>query len=193
MNTILLVLAGLVSISLFVTFYIIAVHNSIVTNKNAVKRAWATVLAHQRKKGNVLPEFERGIKEYSEFEVKTHATLTELRSSMETLKEENINTEHLQHVEQKTTELVTGLKATFEAYADLKTSDLYLRWMNELSEIESNVVAAIEIFNREVQSFNDGIQTFPANVVNTHINHEAALIEFTDSVAQAGFEYSPTQ
>lgn len=171
--------------------YIVSVRNGIVRNKNGFKRAWATVIAWQRKKNNVIPELEKGMKKYGEFESATHVKLTELRASLGKLSEEKIDQKELQEVEGMTKELITGLKATFEAYANLKTSDLYLRWMKELSEIEDNVAAAITVFNSSVQEFNNSIQEFPGNLINSLFNNETAVKEFTDSKAQEGFEYSP--
>jgi LemA protein len=86
---------------------------------------------------------------------------------------------------------MSGLNVAVEAYPELKASDLYKGWMKELAEAESNVAAAIQIFNRNVEDFNNSLQVFPGNMVNGFFNREKPLATFTDPEAEADFEYKP--
>lgn len=189
MNTEMILWVLLIVVMLFVLATVIALRNSIVRGKNNVQRAWADVIAWQRKKTNVIPELEKGIRQYSEFESSTQEKLTKLRMLIAQLSKDEINADKLEKAELVTKEVITGLKATFESYADLKASELYLRWMKELSEVEDNVAAAISVFNASVQDFNNSIQEFPGNIVNGNLNHEKPVKPFHDSAAESGLEY----
>lgn len=191
MNIILIGLGITVLVAFVFVLCVVSMYNGIVEGKNRVKRAWADVIAYQVQKIKVIPELERGLKQYQEFEQGTQEKLAELRSSLGRLSGEVIDPKALEKVQSQSQMLLSGLRATFEAYPNLKTSDLYRRWMKELSEIQSNITAAITIFNQCVQSFNNSLQVFPSNLVNARLNHETPVTVFSDSKAQAEFEYQP--
>jgi LemA protein len=87
---------------------------------------------------------------------------------------------------------VRGLfTATAEAYPELKSSDLYLKTMKQLAEVEENVTASIRIYNSSVQEFNSAIQTFPGSFINRNVTRQVAVKEFTDAEAAKDFSYQP--
>ena len=63
--------------------------------------------------------------------------------------------------------------------------------MNEISEQQEQIGAALRIFNSNVETFNSYIQNFPNNLVNSVLNKEVAVSVFADSAASSGFEYRP--
>lgn len=63
--------------------------------------------------------------------------------------------------------------------------------MREVTEQQENIGAAIRIFNQNVEAFNTGIEVFPGSLINSLFAKKTRLKTFTDSEAQAGFEYSP--
>ncbi|MBI2048064.1 MAG: LemA family protein [Parcubacteria group bacterium] len=182
---------GLLVVGAILASIIIGIYNGIISRKNRVKRAWADVIAYERQKMKVIPELERGLKEYQKFEKDTLAQVTELRSSLNRLSGDTVNPSALQMVETLSKNLLAGLKVTFEAYPELKTSNLYQKWMKELTELQEQITAALAIFNRGVEDFNNGIQAFPANLVNANLNKEKPIDIFTDRAAQAEYEYQP--
>lgn len=192
MTTGMIILCILAFFALIGISTVISLRNGIVSSKNRVKRAWADVIAYQRRKLNVIPALEQGLKDHQAYEQSTLEKLVALRSAVSALSAETVNIGQLQQAEQLSKSLLSGLRVTVEAYPALKTSELYAGWMRELSEAEENIAAAIVIFNGTVHVFNDGIQEFPGNMVNTWFNREQPLETFTDSAAQAGIEYQPT-
>ena len=192
METGLIVLGVAVFVAFVAIATVIGLRNGIVSAKNRVKRAWADVIAYQRKKLNVIPALEQGLKDYKAYEQGELEKLTALRSSVAKLSPDAVNVSQLQEVDQHSKSLLSGLRVAVEAYPALKASDLYAGWMRELSEAEENIAAAIVIFNSTVQGFNDRLQKFPGNLVNARFNRERPLETFTDSAAQSAIEYQPT-
>lgn len=192
MTTTLVVLCIIGFVAFIVVSTVIGLRNGIVTSKNRVKRAWADVIAYQRRKLNVIPALEQGLKDHQAYEQSTLEKITALRGSLGALSADTVDVGKLQQVDQQSKSLLAGLRVTAEAYPVLKTSELYAGWMRELSETEDNVAAAITIFNETVQSFNDAIQAWPGSAVNARFNKERPLAEFSDSAAQAGIEYRPS-
>lgn len=171
---------------------IIYLYNGIVQAKNAVERAWADVIAWERKKNKTFPKLEELAKHYTGFEETVMTKVAELRSALAKLSQ-SVDPAALAAVEQQTAALLKGINIAVEAYPDLKASGVLESVMRELSELQHNIAAAITIFNRNVESFNNSIQTFPGSLVNTIFNHEKKIKPFTDREAQAGFEYRPSR
>ena len=191
MNMGLIIILGLFFILLLVIGSIVAAHNDIIRGKNQAKRAWSDVVAYELKKLKILPGFRDALEEYKEFEKDVLEKITTLRSSLSKLSQHDIEPEKMQEVRDTTQGLLRGLNVTFEAYPNLKSSDLYSHWMKELSDLEGNITAAIAIFNEAVEAFNNSIQTFPSSAINNLWNKEGVLNTFTDTKASGELEYQP--
>lgn len=63
--------------------------------------------------------------------------------------------------------------------------------MREIAEQQENVGAAITIFNRNVELFNNSIQMFPGSLVNGLLNKKPAVTPFSDTEASSAFDYKP--
>jgi LemA protein len=101
------------------------------------------------------------------------------------------NPGELKKIEALSEKVMHGIKVTMEAYPDLKASELFSNLMQEVTEQQEHIGAAIRIFNYNVEAFNNGIQNFPNNMVNSVLNKEKEIDTFTDSEASKGFEYTP--
>ncbi|MCH1923512.1 LemA family protein [Shewanella sp. C32] len=170
---------------------IILIHNAIIGRFNAVQRAWSDVIAQERQKNKILPALEEVAAKYASHEKQLLEKVTELRQSLTQLSADTIDVKTLSQTESHMGALLKGLTLTVEAYPDLKASETYLKLMREITEQQDNIGAAIRIFNRNVEQFNNGIQIFPNSIVNSMFTHKHTLQVFDDSEAAAGFEYKP--
>lgn len=187
-----IVILGIIALFVIVVlFAVIGTRNGIVERKNNVKRNWANVLTYQRKRGNIIPEITKMLEQYVGHEQGVFTKVAELRSALTSLDGNKIDAAQLQAAHQAMGQVMAGIRVAVEAYPALKAADLYNKVMKELAENEENIAAQLVMFNRSVELFNNGIQTFPANVVNGMFNNEVELATFTDSAAQAEFEYQP--
>ncbi|GLQ30821.1 LemA family protein [Litoribrevibacter albus] len=183
----LVILLGLVAIIVIPT---ILLYNGIIGKHNAVDRAWASVLTQERQKNKIIPQVESLVEQYKLHESSVLTAVTELRSAIAEMGN-GVEPEKLAKAEQRTKELMQGLQVTVEAYPDLKASDVYLRLMAEISEQQSQIGAAIRIFNGNVEDFNNAIEMFPGSLVNGMLCRKQKIQSFQDSEAQSGFEYKP--
>lgn len=171
--------------------FVIATYNGIINRKNAVKRAWSDVMTQERQKNKILPELEKAVGQYSEFEKGLQTTITQLRAELGKLSSDTPDATRLQEVEKLSESVLSGIRVSVEAYPDLKASELFNNLMREITEQQEHIGAAIRIFNYNVEQFNNGIQNFPANIVNGTLNKESQINTFSDTEAQSGFEYRP--
>lgn len=171
--------------------FIVVTYNGIVNRKNAVKRAWADVMTQERQKNKILPELEKAVNQYGEFEQGLLTKITQLRAALGQLPSDTPDTSKLQEVEKLSENVLSGISVSVEAYPELKASELFNNLMREITEQQEHIGAAIRIFNYNVEQFNNGIQNFPANMVNGLLNKEIQIDTFSDSEAAQGFEYKP--
>jgi LemA protein len=63
--------------------------------------------------------------------------------------------------------------------------------MDEISDKNENVAAAITIYNRSVEHFNNSIEMVPYNVVNSLFAKKQQLDNFHQSGTVESYDYKP--
>ena len=183
----------LIFIGIFVLLAIwgISIRNNIVRYFNATKRAWAEVANFERQKVKTLETLEQTLSQYTQFEKSTLEKVTELRQQIMNLNINNTDVSQLQHIEKLSQEMMKGLSVVVENYPELKADTLYAKMMDDIQEQNENVGAAITIFNRNVEEFNNTIEIFPNNMVNTLTLSKKSIRPFSDAVVTQNFDYRP--
>ena len=172
-------------------FFFIVIRNNIVKNENAAKRAWSDVASFERQKVKILDDLRPLIDRYGDFEQSTMTQISALRQNILNLNQSTQDVAKLEQIEQQTSQLLKGIHVQVEAYPELKANEIYQKLMHEITDQNENVGAAISIFNRNVEHFNNSIQIFPNNVVNSMSLNKKALKPFQDRVMDIGFDYKP--
>ncbi len=183
----------LIFIGIFVLLAIwgISIRNNIVRYFNATKRAWAEVANFERQKVKTLETLEQTLSQYMQFEKSTLEKVTELRQQIMNLNINNTDVSQLQHIEKLNQEMMKGLSVVVENYPELKADTLYAKMMDDIQEQNENVGATITIFNRNVEEFNNTIEIFPNNMVNTLTLSKKSIRPFSDAVVTQNFDYRP--
>lgn len=181
----------LVVVGFVVLFWGIKVYNGIITNFNGVKRAWSNILAQETQKQKTIPNLEKVVKEYKEFEHGLFEKITALRSKVSNLDNSKIDIKALEQVELATQDVIKGINFTMEAYPDLKANEVVQNLMKEIVEQQENITAAIRILNQNIEIFNNYIQIFPNLLVNSLINRKKKFESFSDAKAKEEYEYNP--
>ena len=176
---------------LLLVVVVISIRNSIIRYHNASIRAWADVASFERQKIKILESLTPLVEQYAQFEQTTLTQVTELRQSIMQLKTHDTDTGRLQHIEALSQHLMTHLNLIVENYPELKADQIYLKLMYEIEQQNKNVGAAITIFNRNVEVFNNYIQMFPHNMINTATAAKKAIRPFRDPAMTQNFDYRP--
>ena len=182
----------IIFIAIFVVLIIwgIMVRNNIVRYFNATQRAWAEVANFERQKIKTLESLEQTLAQYTQFEKSTLEKVTELRQQILNLNLNNTDVSQLQHIEKLNQDLMKNLSVVVENYPELKANQLYAKMMDDIQEQNENVGAAITIFNRNVEEFNNIIQIFPNNMINSITLAKKEIRPFSDPAIQ-NFDYHP--
>ncbi|GAB6069911.1 LemA family protein [Thiomicrorhabdus hydrogeniphila] len=177
---------------------LIYIYNKIVSLKESVKRGWANVVTQERQKGKILPEVIKLLDQYKGHEESVITEVTKLRTMAQQLQEasshldaKEIDVKQVESLQRNMGTFLGGIHVVAEAYPQLEMKDVTNRIINEISDQEENVGAAIRIFNSNVEEFNAFITMFPMNIVNSFLNKEKMIDIFSDSEASKNIEYSP--
>jgi LemA protein len=135
-------------------------YNSIVSLRNMVDNAWHQIDVQLRKRYDLIPNLVETVKGYAKHERETLESVINARKigiDAQTVKEQA-----------KAENMITGaLKSMFalaENYPDLKADEHFLKLMEQLNGIESNIAYSRQFYNDMVMKFNTRIQTFPGNI-----------------------------
>ena len=179
------------SIFILLIVWCIAIRNNIVRYFNATRRSWSEVANYELNKIKILDALEPVLERYTHFEKGTLEKVTELRQNIMNLSLTNADVNQLQRIEQLNQELIKSLNVVVENYPELKADTLYAQMMDEISTQNTHVRAAITIFNRNVELFNNQIQVFPNNLINTITLSKKAIRPFRDPITTQNFSYKP--
>ncbi len=183
----------LIFLAIFVLIIIwgVSVRNNIVRYFNATRRAWSEVANFERQKVKTLETLENTLEQYTQFEKSTLEKVTQLRQQILNLNINDTDISQLQHIEKLNHDLMKSLNVVVENYPELKADTLYAKMMDDIQEQNENVGAAISIFNRNVEEFNNTIQIFPNNLVNSITLSKKTIRPFSDAVITQNFDYRP--
>lgn len=146
-------------VGIIVVFALIMVYyiNSIIGLHNRVKNAWAQIDVQLKKRADLVPNLMETVKGYAKHEKEVFENVTKARSALMSA----------QSVEGKAeaNDMLTGaLKSLFavaEAYPDLKASENFKLFQEQLDGIESKIAYARQFYNDSVLEYNNAIQMIP--------------------------------
>ena len=144
-------------------------YNSIVSNDEAVKKAWADVEASYQRRGDLIGNLVETVKGEAKFEKETLVAVVDARSKATSiqLKADEITPENMQKFQEAQAQLsgaLSRLLAVAEQYPTLKATQAFSDLMNELERTENRINIARRDYNAAVQTYNTQIRSFPANI-----------------------------
>jgi LemA protein len=184
MTSLVIVLAILLVIALIG----LGIHNGIIKRYNRVQRAWSDVLTYERQKAKILPALQAQAASFKDYESTLLTKVTALRAAVDTLPNA-ADGNSLHPVRTGTRDLMSTLAIAVEAYPTLTAVNTVSSLMAEITNQEENVGAAIVIFNRCVEDFNNSLQMFPNSAINEKFTHKKVVAPFKDGHAESQFEY----
>lgn len=186
--------AGLVIIGIIVVIglWAFGAYNGLVAGNNEVQKKWANVETVYQKRANLIPNLERTVKSYANFEKETLTQVIEARSKATsiTIDPTNMTEQDIARFQQAQGELsgaLSRLMAVAEQYPNLKADQQYINFQREYIAIENSIRTETVNYNGAVQEYNTTIKKFPNNILANFTNFkEKPLFK-----AAAGAEKAP--
>lgn len=189
--------AGTIGIALLVIGVVLFLwgkngYNNFVTKEQTVNTKWSNVETVYQKRANLIPNLERTVKSYAQFEQETLTKVIEARSKATSITVDPTNmTEadmaRFQAAQGELTGALSRLMAVVEQYPNLKADQQYTNFQREYTAIENSIRSETVYYNESAQDYNTSIKTFPNNILANFTNFK----EKPYFKAAAGAERAP--
>src|SRR4030066_1679294 len=140
---------------------VVAIYNKLVRLRNTVKSSWSDIDVQCKKRYDLVPNLVETVKGYAAHERGVFEKVTEARTramGATSLKEKG-------EAENALSQTLKSLFAVAENYPNLRASENFQKFQDELTDTEDKIQAARKFYNGNVRDMNIQIETFPANVV----------------------------
>lgn len=150
-------------------------YNNFVTKEQTVNTKWSNVQTVYQKRANLIPNLERTVKSYSQFEQETLTKVIEARSKATSITVDPTNMTEVdmaqfQAAQGQLSGALSRLMAVVEQYPNLKADQQYLNFQREYTAIENSIRSETVYFNEAAQDYNTTIKTFPNNILANFTN-----------------------
>ena len=166
MNPLVIILIVLGVIALWVVF----TYNGLVRLRNRVKEAFSDIEVQLKRRYNLIPNLVKTVEGYAAHEKGVLEQVTEARTRAMGATGVHDKAE----AENMLSSTLKSLFAVTENYPDLKASANFVELQRELRDTEDKIQAARRFHNTNVMSLNNGIETFPSNIMAKMFGFKAA-------------------
>ena len=151
----------LVAVIIGLPLWGIALYNRLVGLRNQVKNAWRQIDVQLKRRHDLIPNLVEVVKDYMSYEQETLEKVIQARNQAVSAHtpEEAIAAEGVLGG------MMGKLFALMENYPDLKANENVSRLMEELSSTENKIAFSRQFYNDSVMALNNGVETFPSNIV----------------------------
>lgn len=169
--------------------------NTIPTQDEATKAAWAEVQNQYQRRADLVPNLVATVKGAAASEGKILTDVMNARAKATSVQvtandlTDAAKVQQFQQAQQQLGGSLSRLLATVEAYPDLKSQGNFTTLMSQLEGTENRITISIRDYNQAVQDYNTRIRTFP-DAVGAKIFYGAKPM--TPFQAKAGADIAPT-
>lgn len=163
MNFSTIVIIGLMVLLLLI---IISIYNGLIRRRNEVDNAFGGMDVQLKKRYDLIPNLVETVKQYVQHEKELLAQITEMRVKAIT---GNLSNDEKVSLDNKISAGMKSIMVAVENYPNLKANESFLNLQRLLNEVESQISAARRTYNAVITDYNNGIQTFPQNIIASYM------------------------
>jgi LemA protein len=160
-----LIIVGIVVLLLVVVWF---VYNRTVSRRNAVDNSWAQIETALQRRHDLIPNLVESVKGYAKHEQSTFEDVTKARSGAVAAKAPGSQAA----AEDFLTAALGRLMVVAEQYPQLRATENFQQLQSQLSETEDQIQITRRVYNDTVQTYNTGIQVFPAVLIANAFHFE---------------------
>lgn len=162
------ILGSLVLLLGLTLFAAVGCYNSLQVQDEKVNEAYAQVDNQLKRRNDLIPNLVSVTKGYAAHEKSVFEELAKARAAMsgaKTIQEKSAASDELSSA-------LSRLMVVVENYPNLKADKQFIQLSDELSGTENRITVARQDYNKEVQSLNKRLRTFPTNIMAGMFNIE---------------------
>ncbi len=135
----------------------LSTYNRFIKYRNRIEEAWSSIDVALKRRFNLIPNLQKAVAAYGSHEAQIFKE-TDSAATMADAPQRAVTESHI-------SKGLDGLLALAEATPDLKASQNFLSLQARLNEIETDIQAARQRFNRAVRKYNTLIDSIPSNLI----------------------------
>src|SRR5436190_3834451 len=143
--------------------WVMVTYNRLVRLRNQVAASWAQIDVQLKRRHDLIPNLVETVKGYAAHEKGTLDAVVQARNSA--MASTGQGPAQQAAAEGMLTQTLGRLFALAEAYPNLKANENFLGLQRELANTEDKIAYARQFYNSAVQSMNNAVHTFPANMI----------------------------
>ncbi len=159
-------------------------YNRFVSQRNAIKDAWANIDTELRRRYDLIPNLVETVKGYAAHEREVFENVTKARAAATSA---TGSPAEQAAAEGPLTAALRQLFAVAENYPDLKANQNFLALQQELSNTEDRLQTARRFYNANVRDYNQRVHQFPSGLIaSTFHFKEEEFFEVDEGIREAG-------
>jgi LemA protein len=159
-------------------------YNRFVSQRNAIKDAWANIDTELRRRYDLIPNLVETVKGYAAHEREVFENVTRARAAATAA---TGSPAEQAAAEGPLTAALRQLFAVAENYPDLKANQNFLALQQELSNTEDRLQTARRFYNANVRDYNQRVHQFPSGVIAGMFHfQDEEFFEVDDALREAG-------
>jgi len=147
--------------------FLVFIYNGLIRKKNEVNNAFGGIDVQLKKRYDLIPNLVSTVQQYASHEKELLEKVTNLRT--QAVSGNNTDNERV-NLDNQISGALRSIMVSVENYPDLKANTNFLDLQRALNETESQISAARRAYNAAVTDFNNGIETFPGNLMASSMN-----------------------
>ena len=168
-----------IAIIAVVLLYFVAVYNGLVSRRNQVREAWATIDTQLKRRYDLIPNLMETVSGAAKHEKETlNAVIAARNSAMSATGADARGV-----AENALSGALKNIFALAENYPNLKANENFLELQRELTDTETKIQASRQFYNTVVMGLNNAVEQFPSNIVARMFGIDKAQL-FTADAAE---------
>ena len=149
---------------------IIMMYNSLVSKRNKVKEAFASIDVQLKKRYDLIPNILTIANKFMEHERGLLENITALRAQALKLDSSLGNIEGKLKLDGEIQRQMGQLMVNMENYPQIKADQTMMQSMQTYNEVEEHIAAARRFYNAAVLDLNNATELFPSSIIATIFN-----------------------
>lgn len=155
-----------IAVIVVIGVWIISMYNSLVGMRNRVGNGWSQIDVLLKQRADLIPNLVETVKGYAGHESSVFTQVTQARAGvLAAASDPNATLEQRAAAEQQLSNAMVNLRATAEAYPDLKANQNFMNLQDQLRQIEDKIAYARQFYNDVVLKYNNRIMQVPTNII----------------------------
>jgi LemA protein len=163
-------------------------YNRLVRLRNAYTNAFAQIDVQLKRRHDLIPRLVETVKGYMKHERETLEAVIKARNQAEEIRQQvqgvvgdPRSMAQLGQAEGALGGVLGRLFALSEAYPDLKASENFRQFQEELTSTENRVAYARQAYNDAGMRYNNAVETMPSNLIASQFGFQpVGMLEFAD-------------